>query len=151
MLWKILSQLCSVEKDSGLSNEELTQCHLHSTIYTATTKPALNLSQAVMIYAYTFFKLQNVKESKFRYDLASTEEINYFYKHLEESMNDVGFVPRDSMDNFVTRFKRIIGRSTPEKRDVRLLHKLLEIYEKRISDLEEKTDNSNQKNEKSIF
>lgn len=138
-------------ESTGLTNKELTQCHMHSTIYTATTKPALNLSQAVMIYAYTFFKLQNVKESKFRYDLASTEEINHFYKHLQDSMNNVGFEPRDSMDNFITRFKRLIGRSSPEKRDVRLLHKLLEIYEKKINQLENKVKKDSNIVEKSIF
>lgn len=138
-------------ESTGLTNEELTQCHMHSTIYTATTKPALNLSQAVMVYAYTFFKLQNVKNSKFRYDLASTEEINHFYKHLQQSMNDIGFVPRDSMDNFVTRFKRLLGRSMPEKRDIRLLHKLLEIYEKKIKQLESELNIKSNKTEKSIF
>lgn len=138
-------------ESTGLTNEELTQCHLHSTIYTATTKPALNLSQAVMIFAYTFFKLQNVKDSKFRYDLATMEEINHFYNHLQLSMKNVGFVPRDSMDNFVTRFKRILGRSMPEKRDVRLLHKLLEIYEKRINCLENEIKDKSKKTEKSIY
>ena len=64
-------------------------------------------------------------------------------------MNDIGFIPRDSMDNFVTRFKRIMGRSMPEKRDVRLLHKLLEIYEKRIKQLE--SEKKSNKIEKSIF
>jgi TrmH family RNA methyltransferase len=138
-------------ESTGLTNEELTQCHMHSTIYTATTKPALNLSQAVMIYAYTFFKFQNVKESKFRYDLATTEEINHFYTHLQQSMDSIGFVPRDSMDNFVTRFKRIIGRSMPEKRDIRLLHKLLEIYEKKIQLLQSDKNIKTDINEKSIF
>ena len=122
---------------TGLTNEELTKCHIHSTIYSATTKPALNISQAVMIYAYTFFKLQNVKDSKYRYDLASKKELDIFYNHLQESMTKVGFVPRDSMDNFITRFKRLFGRAMAEKRDVRLLHKLLQIYEKRIESLEE--------------
>ncbi len=138
-------------ESTGLTNEELTQCHMHSTIYTATAKPALNLSQAVMIFAYTFFKLQNVKDSKFRYDLASTEEINHFYNHLQLSMKEIGFVPRDSMDNFITRFKRILGRSMPEKRDVRLLHKLLEIYEKRIKQLENQIKKDSPKTEKSIY
>lgn len=138
-------------ESSGLTNEELTQCHLHSTIYTATIKPALNLSQAVMIYAYTFFSLQNVKDSKYRYDLASTEEINHYYNHLQQSMNDIGFKPRDSMDNFVTRFKRLLGRSMPEKRDIRLMHKLLEVYEKRIKQLESKIERNSNKIEKSIF
>jgi len=139
-------------ESSGLTNEELTKCHLHSTIYTATQKPALNLSQAVMIYAHTFFKLQNVKDSKYRYDLASLKEMDIFYMHLQESMHNVGFVPRDSMDNFVTRFKRLFGRSLAEKRDVRLLHKLLQIYEKKIKTLESKLDKKHlSKEQDSIF
>jgi tRNA C32,U32 (ribose-2'-O)-methylase TrmJ len=51
-------------------------------------------------------------------------------------MEKVGFTPRDNMDNFITRFKRILGRSLAEKRDIRLLHKLLQIYEERIDHLE---------------
>lgn len=136
----------------GLTNEELVKCHLHSTIYTATKSPSLNLSQAVMIYAHTFFKLQNVKDAKYRYDLASKRELEIFYQHLQKSMNKVGFVPRDSMDNFVTRFKRLLGRSMAEKRDVRLLHKLLQIYEKRIDTLESKLKNTAKESpERSIY
>lgn len=134
---------------NGLSNEELTKCHIHSTIQTATSKPALNLSQAVMVYAYTFFKLQNIKGRKYTYDVASQEELDQFYQHLQQSLNNVGFVPRDSMDNFTTRFKRLLGRAMAEKRDVRLLHKLLQIYEKRIEELEKLT--GNQQTKKSIF
>ena len=53
-------------------------------------------------------------------------------------MENVGFVPRDGMDNFISRFKRLLGRSLAEKRDVRLLHKLLQIYEEKIQVLEGK-------------
>ena len=37
---------------TGLTNKELLQCHIHSTILTATQKPSLNLAQSVMIYAH---------------------------------------------------------------------------------------------------
>lgn len=121
---------------TGLTNQELLKCHLHSTIQTATSKPSLNLAQSVMIYAHTFFRLHNVKKRRYTYDLASQAEIELFYEHLQRSMHEVGFVPRDSMDDFITRFKRLIGRSLAEKRDIRLLHKLLQIYEKRIKQLE---------------
>jgi TrmH family RNA methyltransferase len=120
---------------NGLNNKELLQCHIHSTILTATLKPSLNLAQSVMLYAQTFFRLQNVKESRYTYDLASKYELEKFYEHLKTSIKEVGFVPRDSYDDFITRFKRLIGRSLAEKRDVRLLHKLLQIYESRIADL----------------
>jgi tRNA (cytidine32/uridine32-2'-O)-methyltransferase len=121
---------------TGLNNKELLQCHIHSTILTATQKPSLNLAQSVMIYAHTFFKLQNVKNSNYTYDLASQYELEKFYEHLNKSMKEVGFIPRDSYDDFISRFKRLLGRSLAEKRDVRLMHKLIQIYETKISDLE---------------
>jgi tRNA C32,U32 (ribose-2'-O)-methylase TrmJ len=62
-------------------------------------------------------------------------------------MKEVGFVPRDSYDDFITRFKRLIGRSLAEKRDVRLLHKLLQIYETRIADLEKQLGKSGENKE----
>ena len=134
-----LSHPCAIvfgREYTGLTNEELIKCHIHSTIVTATYKPSLNLAQAVMLYAYTFFSIQNAKDKYYKYDLASQEELKNFYQHLRGAIKKVGFVPRDNMDNFITRFKRIIGRSMAEKRDIRLLHKLLEIYEKRIDELE---------------
>ena len=121
---------------TGLTNSELLQCHIHSTIQTATQIPALNLAQSVMIYAHTFFKSQNIKRPILTYDLASQYELENLYEHLEESIRHVGFVPRDSYDDFITRFRRLLGRSLAEKRDVRLLHKLLQIYESKIMNLE---------------
>jgi TrmH family RNA methyltransferase len=134
---------------NGLNNKELLQCHIHSTILTATQKPSLNLAQSVMLYAHTFFRLQNVKESRYAYDLASKYELEKFYDHLKDSMEEVGFVPRDSYDDFITRFKRLIGRSLAEKRDVRLLHKLLQIYESRIANLESRL--GEKRNKRDIF
>jgi tRNA (cytidine32/uridine32-2'-O)-methyltransferase len=132
---------------TGPTNAEILQCHLHSTIQTATFKPSLNLAQSVMIYAHTFFRMHNVKDNRYTYDLASKEELEKFYEHLQGSLKQVGFVPRDSMDDFITRFKRLIGRSMAEKRDVRLLHKLIQIFEKRIEQLEKSVIKENQSNE----
>lgn len=127
-------------ESTGLTNEEILKCHLHSTIQTATQNPALNLSQAVMIYAHTFFQYLQKTEIHYEYNLASQYELEKFYEHLSRSLEMVRFVPRDGIDNFITRFRRLIGRSMAEKRDVRLLHKLLQIFETRIHDLEDKTE-----------
>ncbi len=126
---------------TGLTNEELTKCHIHSSIATATQNPALNLSQAVMIYAYTFFEIQNVVEKNYTYDLASQNELEIYYQHLIDSLKRVNFLPRDGYDKFIIRVKRMLGRSMAEKRDVRLLHKLLQIFETRITDLEKMNQN----------
>ncbi len=128
-------------ESSGLTNEEILKCQLHSTIPTATQNPALNLAQSVMIYAYTFFRHIEKTEQFFKYELASQYELEKFYEHLSEALQLVQFVPRDGIDNFVTRFRRLIGRSMAEQRDVRLLHKLLQIFETRIRDLESESGN----------
>lgn len=44
-------------EESGLSNKELNQCHLLSTIPMAARYPSLNLGQAVMVYAAALSKL----------------------------------------------------------------------------------------------
>jgi tRNA (cytidine32/uridine32-2'-O)-methyltransferase len=134
---------------TGLTNKELLQCHFHSTILTATQSPSLNLAQSVMIYAHSFFHFQNSKHSVKTYDLASQHELEIFYEHLHRSMEKVGFVPRDSYDNFITRFRRLLGRSLAEKRDVRLLHKLIQIFEARIDELENQKEDK--KNRKKIY
>jgi len=121
---------------NGLTNEELLQCQLHSTIKTATQNPALNLSQAVMIYAHTFFLHLNQIEPDYNYDLASQYEIEKFYDHLMSALKKVNFVPRDGYEGFMTRIRRFIGRSMAESRDIRLLHKVLQIFESRMNDLE---------------
>ncbi|WP_456405890.1 RNA methyltransferase [Caldithrix abyssi] len=128
-------------ESSGLTNEEILKCQLHSTIPTATQNPALNLSQAVMIYAYTFFQQIQKTDLHYEYELASQYELEKFYEHLAQAIDLVQFVPRDGIDNFVTRFRRLIGRSMAEQRDVRLLHKLLQIFETRIKDLEKESGN----------
>ena len=121
---------------NGLTNEELLQCQLHSTIKTATQNPALNLSQAVMIYAHTFFLHLNQLEPDYNYDYASQYEIEKYYEHLLDAIKLVNFVPRDGYEEFITRVRRFIGRSMAESRDIRLLHKLLQIFETRIQYLE---------------
>lgn len=123
-------------ESTGLTNEELLQCHLHSTIPTATQNPALNLSQSVMIYAHTFFMHMNEAALSYEFNLASQYEQEKFYEHLVQALRMVNFVPRDGIDNFITRVRRLIGRSMAEKRDIRLLHKLLQIFETRIRELE---------------
>ncbi len=132
-------------ESSGLTNEEILQCHLHSTIQTATQNPALNLAQSIMIYAHTFFKHLQKTELHYEYHLATQYELEKFYEHLSEALQTVRFVPRDGIDNFVTRFRRLIGRAMAEQRDIRLLHKLLQIFETRIHDLEEQCGDNNKK------
>ncbi len=121
---------------NGLSNEQLLQCHVQSSVPTATQNPSLNLAQAVMIYAYTFFQKLNSRAAVYTYEPASQYELEKFYEHLGSALNMIHFIPRDGIENFIVRLRRLIGRSMAEHRDVRLLHKLIQVFETRIQDLE---------------
>lgn len=99
-----------------------------------------------MIYAHTFFLHLNQIEPDYKYDYASQYEIEKYYEHLLSALKMVNFIPRDGYDEFITRVRRFIGRSNAESRDIRLLHKLLQIFETRINDLE-KSDNQQTKRE----
>jgi len=130
---------------NGLTNVELSKCHFHSTIATATQNPALNLSQAVMIYAHRFFVNFNTIEKEYNPILAGQGEYEKFYERLSSSLEKVNFVPRDGMEQFLIRVRRLFGRLELESRDVRMMHKLLQIFEKRIRSLEK--DNTKSKRE----
>lgn len=71
-------------EESGLTNSELRLCHLSTYIPMATSYPSLNLSQAVMIYAYTLSQTHLISEpenknsssgSKFRVMTGKLEEL----------------------------------------------------------------------------
>ena len=51
-------------EESGLSNQQLSYCHLVSSIPQAVKYPSLNLSQAVMIYAYELSPFNDLKPTK---------------------------------------------------------------------------------------
>jgi tRNA/rRNA methyltransferase len=51
-------------EESGLTNEELQLCNIASSIPLEEAHPSLNLSQAVMIYAYLLSPLRIVQETK---------------------------------------------------------------------------------------
>jgi len=114
---------------NGLSNQQLNLCGVHATIPTATQNPALNLAQAVMIFANTLYR-QSLKEAPhYRYEPASQHELTVFYEHLEKAIRATTFRPRDNMETFLSRFKRLVGRAVPEQRDVNTLHKIIQILE----------------------
>lgn len=117
---------------SGLTNEELRCCHAISTIPAAVNHPSLNLAQAVMVYAYELFKASFEEEKRFRWRLANYQQMEGVYEHLRSSLERVNFVPMDSWENFIMRFRRMFARANPEVRDVKVMHKILQAFDEYI-------------------
>jgi len=114
---------------NGLTNEQLNLCNIHSTIPTATQNPALNLSQAVMLFGNAIYRQSLTMSPAYQYEPAAQDELNAFYDHLEKAIRATSFRPRDDMPTFLSRFKRLIGRTQPEQRDINMLHKIIQILE----------------------
>ncbi|HED10079.1 MAG TPA: RNA methyltransferase [Caldithrix abyssi] len=113
---------------NGLDNADLSRCGVHSTIPIATQNPALNLAQAAMIYCNTLYRRSEEKHpAQKELEPATQAELEHLYLHLRQAIEKTSFIPRDDMDTFLSRFRRLIGRARPEQRDVQLLHKIVQI------------------------
>lgn len=118
----------------GLTNAELRNCHLVSTIPTSLKQPAINVAQAVMIYCYELYQ-QIIEENEvkiFRWDLAENKEIEYMYQHLKSCLHLVNFHPKGDIEDFIDRFRRVLGRKELERRDIKLFHKLFSEVERAL-------------------
>ncbi|OGB60637.1 MAG: hypothetical protein A2Y94_03295 [Caldithrix sp. RBG_13_44_9] len=130
-------------EQTGLTNEEISLCDAVSTIPSHTHHPSLNLSQAVMIYCYELFRTVYGELQKYNWRLATHQELESLYKHLQQSLKKVGFIPMDSWENFILRFSRLLGRANTEIRDVQVWHKILDSFDQYIDQIEKNKEELN--------
>ena len=124
-------------EDSGLTNEELRACHVISTIPANVKHPSLNLSQSVMIYCYELFTNTFEIEKKYYWKHASYQDIEGVFDHLLSSLKNIEFIPRDNWASFIMRFQRFFVRASPETRDVKLMHKILQSFDEYIAKIKD--------------
>ncbi len=75
----------------GLTNEELSLCHLYVRIPSADTFPSLNLAQSVMVVCYELFNASNavtVPPSR----VAPAGDLERMFEHMEKTLIDIGFL-----------------------------------------------------------
>jgi len=80
-----------------------------------------------MIYCYQIYRNLEAGKSDYKYTPASHEATEKLYGHLQTALANTNFKPRDNMETFILRFRRLLGRTTPEYRDLQLLHKIIQI------------------------
>ncbi|MBI4532192.1 MAG: RNA methyltransferase [Candidatus Latescibacteria bacterium] len=129
-------------EDKGLFNEELDFCQILSRIPTACRYPSLNLSQAVMIFAYEIFTTTIAPLQNPALDLAPFDEIERLYERIDRTMTKVGFISRNTPDTFMRSVRRVFGRTQLERRDVATLHKICAKIEWYVSEYGPKTESS---------
>src|SRR5688572_10312389 len=80
----------------GLTNDEILRCNALIRIPTSAEYASLNLAMAVQIVCYELFVARgaSVERPGREMPLASADEMQRLYTHLEEVMQEVGFVDR---------------------------------------------------------
>ena len=104
----------------GLTNEELSLCHLFVKIPSTESFPSLNLAQAVMILCYELFQSSGEVKEGFPL-LASSEEIERMFRHMEKTLIQIGFLNSKYPEKMMRVLRRMVGRSQLGEREVRIL------------------------------
>ena len=105
-------------EESGLTNEEISMCDLVTTIPMVASYPSLNLSQAVMIYAYTLAGTSEYQSSK-----SAIRDETGSYKALKTKIGKI--LNNTGIRNNPTLFSRIMERiAYLGEDDIHLLHSI---------------------------
>lgn len=115
-------------EQSGLSNQELLQCHYHIHIPTNPEFSSLNLSQAVQILAYEI-RMQvlapRAHASNKQDTLATAEQVELFYEHLESVLIAIDFLKLSNPKRLQQRLRRLFNRATLETMEINILRGIL--------------------------
>ncbi|WP_442109507.1 tRNA (cytosine(32)/uridine(32)-2'-O)-methyltransferase TrmJ [Pseudomonas sp. NUPR-001] len=122
---------------AGLTNEELQRCHFHVHIPSNPDFSSLNLAAAVQVLAYEVrmawlaaegqpskvekFEVTSVRSS----ELATMDEMELFYQHLEKTLVDIGFLDPEKPKHLMPRLRRLYGRSSVNRSEMSILRGIL--------------------------
>ena len=104
----------------GLTNEELSLCHLYVRIPSANDFPSLNLAQSVMVVCYELFMASTVV-SELPVRLSSAGQLEKMFEHMEKTLIDIGFLDPKHPQPIMRVLRSLFGRSHMDAREVRIL------------------------------
>ena len=117
---------------TGLSNEELEQCHALIQIPASADYDSLNLAQAVQVLAYEIHCARGVAQPPERdAPPAPTEELERLYEHLEAVLREIDFTDRGGGPHLLRRLRRIFGRAALDQQEVNILRGILTAVQSR--------------------
>jgi len=108
-------------ENTGLSNEELTLCHMTMTIPSSGELASYNLAQAVLLVLYTLMTQARPEDRPDTPDPASFEEVEGMYEHVQELLLEVGFLLDDNPDHMMRTVREFVNRAGPGEGDVKVI------------------------------
>lgn len=120
---------------TGLTNEQLMACNKQVYIPTSNNYVSLNLAMAVQVISYEI-KLASM-EKKLSSDpqitdeeLASYQEVQLFYEHLEQVLTKIAFFHNSEYKKLNLKLKRLFNRINLEKTEINILRGILGAIDK---------------------
>jgi len=129
-------------ESSGLTNEELQRCNLHVHIPTDENFSSLNVASAVQVLCYEMrmAALADTPDEEdlqwgvpWDYELATHEELERFYEHLEGTLVDIGFLDPNTPKQLMTRLRRLYGRVAMDKVEVNMMRGMLKATQRQAN------------------
>lgn len=119
---------------SGLSNAHLDHCHTLLTIPTDPGFSSLNLAMAVQVLTYEL-RAARIADKAPEYEpdapLATSEELEHFYDHLEQVLTDAQFLNPENPRHLMRRLRRLFIRAKPDQNELNILRGILSAVEKK--------------------
>jgi TrmH family RNA methyltransferase len=118
---------------TGLTNAELDRCHYLVRIPANPDYPSLNLAAAVQVITYELRMAagEALQRQENRYRFATDEEMERFYRHLEETLIAVGFLDAGNPRQLLRRLRRLFARARPNHNEVNILRGILTAVQQR--------------------
>jgi tRNA (cytidine32/uridine32-2'-O)-methyltransferase len=122
-------------ESSGLSNDELDLCTHLVHIATNPEYSSLNVAMAVQVISYELM-LASTDESGRSKDVglvASNAEMEGFFGHLEQALEEIGFTDERRSEKLLRRLRRLFHRAAPDSVEVNILRGILSAAQGRKS------------------
>ena len=122
---------------NGLSNLELQHCQSLGFIDANSKYSSLNLAHAVQIVCHEVrmmseFPVKNKILKQITKNYVSHDLQNGFYKHLEEILDEIGFLKKIQADRLMMRLRLLFNRTKMEKEEINILRGILSEIQKKI-------------------
>ncbi len=120
---------------SGLTTAEVSKCQMTINIPTNPDYSSLNLASAVQLIAYELYmtipKTKTEQQENQIRTPAKYDDIEFFYKHLEQVMISSDFLNPAEPKRLMQRMRRLFSRARLEREEVNILRGILTAVEKR--------------------
>jgi len=117
-------------EDSGLNNDEMDLCQFLVHIPANAEYTSLNIAAAVQVICYELHMTALLNQgaiSKAANDqpMATSQEIEYFYEHLEETLINLKFLNPSNPMQLMRRLRKLFNRCGLDKIEVNILRGIL--------------------------